>query len=309
MARWQGETRSVPTGGGSASTKADLSVPFGLATAGAYGTSDYVAKTATDRTGFVPTVLFLELLGTPFLVALAWLLEAGRPVPIGAPLALLVALSVLVVAGAFNLFRAFEYGQLSIVSPLASGYPALVVVLSVIVLGERFTVSSGLGIALTILGMVLVTRTPPPDGRAPPPKNPRLGLLSALAAFVVFAVFYFGLKFVVGPIPPVSAAAISRGVGAATVVGYLALTRGFPALPQKLWGRWIGIAVLDSSANVLYNFGVVFSSSLAVLATLSGLFSAVTVGLAVVFLGERLGRVQWSGVAAIFAGVALLSYF
>ena len=257
----------------------------------------------------MPTLFFLELLGTPFLVALAWVFDGGRPVPLGWPLALLAVLSVVAVVGAFGLYRSFEFGQLSIVSPLASGYPALIVVLSVVVLGERFTLATGLGVARTILGMVLITQTAPSRDTVTPPKNARLGLLSAVMAFFAFATFYFGLKFVIGPIPPVSAAAIARGVGCVTVLGYLALTRTFPVLREKVWGRWVGIAVLDSSANVFYNLGVAFSRSLAILATLSGLFSAVTVALAVGFLGERLTRVQWAGVAAIFVGVALLSYF
>lgn len=284
-------------------------MPFGLATAGAYGTSDFLAKTATDRTGFVPTLFFLELFGTPFLIGLAWFFDAGRPIPLGGPLVLLVVLSVVAVVGAFGLYRSFEFGQLSIVSPLASGYPALIVVLSVVVLGERLTLATGLGVALTILGMLLIARSAPSRDTVSPPKNARRGLLSALLAFFAFAAFYFGLKFVVGPIPPVSAAAIARGVGCVTVLGYVAVTRTFPVLREKVWGRWAGIAVLDSSANVFYNLGVAFSRSLAILATLSGLFSAVTVAMAMGFLGERLTRVQWAGVAAIFVGVALLSYF
>lgn len=282
-------------------------VGFGLGAAGGYGTSDYLAKTATDRIGFLSTLLYLEIFGTPLLVIAALALEPGRPPAFGGPLVLLVVLSVVLVAGGFNLYRSFEYGQLSIVSPLASGYPALIVVLSLILLGERLTPSSGLGIGLTILGMVLVTRAKSPDASVSAPKNPRLGFVSALFAFVAFAVFYFGLKFVVGPVAPITAAAVSRGVGAVTVLGYLALVRRSPASPRAAWGRLVGVATLDSAANVLYNYGIVFTQSLAVLGTLSGLFSAVTVAWAVAFLGERLTRTQWTGVAAIFAGVALIS--
>ena len=282
-------------------------VGFGLATAGAYGTSDYLAKTATVRIGFVPTLLYLELLGTPFLAVLALVLERGQPIALGEPLVLLLVLSTVLVVGTFNLFRSFEFGQLSIVSPLASGYPALIVLLSLIVLGERLTLGAGVGVVLTILGMVLVTQAKTAPGASRRPKNPRLGLLSAMAAFVAFAVFYFGLKFVVGPIPPITTAAISRGVGAVSVLGYLAVARSFPLPPRNLWPRLVSVAVLDSAANVFYNYGLVFTHSLAVLGTLSGLFSAVTVAWAVAFLGERLTRVQWAGVASIFLGVALLS--
>ncbi len=251
----------------------------------------------------------MELIGTSLLVVFALVLEGNRPISIGGPLVLLVVLSVILVAGTFNLYRSFEFGQLSVVSPLASGYPALIVVLSVLVLKEPLTDTTGVGLALTILGMVLVARAPVGRDPARPPKNARLGVLSALVAFIAFAAFYFGLKFVVGPIPPITTAAISRGVGALTVLGYLAAVRTFRAPPRDLWPRLLGVGVLNSSATALYNYGLVFGPSLAILATLSGLFSAVTVVLAVAFLGERLRRMQWGGVAAIFVGVALLSFF
>jgi drug/metabolite transporter (DMT)-like permease len=282
-------------------------VGFGLAAAGAYGTADFVAKTTTDRIGFLPTLLYLEVLGTPLLVALAVVVEFGRPISVGFPLLLLAILSVVLVAGTFNLYRAFELGRLSIVSPLASGYPALIVILSLFVLGERLSPVTAVGVILTIGGMVLITRTPSIESSMSPPKNHRLGLVSAIAAFVAFAIFYFGLKFVVGPIPPITAAAISRGVGAVSVLAYLGILRVFPTPSRSLWTRLLTISVLDSSANVFYNFGILFTRSLAVLGTLSGLFSAVTVAWAIVFLRERLGRTQWIGVVAIFLGVALIS--
>jgi drug/metabolite transporter (DMT)-like permease len=287
------------------STASDIG--FGLATAGGYGTSDFVAKTTTDRIGFLPTLLYLELLGTPVLVALAVLFENGRPVAGGAPLVLLVVLSVVLVAGGFNLYRAFEFGKLSIVSPLASGYPALIVILSIGLLGERLSLFATVGVSLTIAGMVLLARARTDGTSGTPVKDSRLGLVSALVAFVAFGIFYFGLKLVIGPIPPVTGAAISRGVGALTVLAYLASRRTFPVPGRALWPRLVTIAVLDSSANVFYNFGIIFTQSLAVLGTLSGLFSAVTVAWAVAFLRERLTSAQWAGVAAIFAGVALIS--
>jgi drug/metabolite transporter (DMT)-like permease len=66
------------------------------------------------------------------------------------------------------------------------------------------------------------------------------------------------------------------------------------------------VAIFDTSANIAYNLGI--STSLtAVVSVISSLFSAVTVLMAWVFLRERLARWQWVGVAAILAGIALVS--
>jgi drug/metabolite transporter (DMT)-like permease len=277
---------------------------FGLGTAAGYGTADFLAKGATDRIGFLPTLLFVELIGTPLLVGLAFLLGGNGP-SLGFPLALLVGLSFVNLTGSFFLYRSFEFGRLTIVSPLVSGYPALIVILSLLVLGERLSVASGLGIVLTLVGIVLLARVDSP--LVNPPKNARVGLLSAGVAFVAYGVFFFGLKFVVGPISPTWVAAVARAVGLVTVLGYVALSGAVRAPPRSVRLPLVGVGILDSLANVAYNFGVAFTRSLAILGTLSGLFSAVTVAWAVVLWRERLGAAQWAGAGCVFLGVALIS--
>ena len=71
----------------------------------------------------------------------------------------------------------------------------------------------------------------------------------------------------------------------------------------------IPTSLLDTAANVAYNLGIDNAGALtSVVATISSLFSVVTVLLAWVFLRERLARWQWVGVAAIFVGVALVNW-
>ena len=96
------------------------------------------------------------------------------------------------------------------------------------------------------------------------------------------------------------------------------------ALPQQLpvarpartfWQRvrapgflvWVApVALLDTAANIAYNLGIATALT-SIVSVLSSLFSAVTVLLAALFLGERLARWQWAGVVAILLGIALVS--
>lgn len=279
-------------------------IGFGLATAFGYGTADFVAKRTADRVGFVETLWYLEALGTPILIVLALLLEHVAVLPLD-PVLLLVGLSGFSVVASFFLYRAFEFGTLSVVSPIASGYPALIVILAVVVLHEEITAADAIGIVFTLMGVVLISRVT--TGAVSKAKNHRVGIVSAVAAFVGYGVFYFGLKLVVGPIPPVTAAALVRLVSLAPVA-LVAAQRGALRFPRKgLAGAAITIASLDSLALVAYNLGLATGHSLAVLGTVSGLFSAVTVAWAVVLLKERLSPVQWVGAAAIFAGIVTLA--
>ena len=279
-------------------------IGFGLATAFGYGTADYVAKRTADRVGFVETLWYLEMIGVPILVVLALLLEHVTALPLD-PLLLLVALSAINVVASFFLYRAFEFGTLSVVSPIASAYPSLIVVLAVVVLHEPLSVFDVVGIGLTLAGVVLITQVT--IGEASRAKDHRLGVLSAIVAFFGYGVFYFGLKLVVGPIPPITSSAIVRVVSLVPVA-LIAFSRGALRLPRKGFAlAAITIATLDSLALVAYNLGLATGHSLAVLGTVSGLFSAVTVAWAVLLLKERLGWVQWLGAAAIFAGIVTLA--
>ncbi len=278
-------------------------IGFGLATAFGYGTSDFIAKRTADRVGFVETLFYLELLGSPLLVALAVILEPHSAIPLG-PFALLAVLTAFGTIASFFLYRAFEFGTLSVVSPIASGYPAMIVILAVVLLHEVLSPADLAGIVLTLLGVVLISRVT--VGEVSRAKDHRLGIVSAVAAFVGYGIFYFGLKVIVGPIPPITAAAIVRVLSLAPVA-VVAWQRKSLRLPRReLALSAVAIACLDSLALVAYNIGLVTGHSLAVLGTVSGLFSAVTVGWAVLLLKERLTPVQWAGAGAIFAGIVVL---
>ncbi|MEO7001640.1 MAG: EamA family transporter [Ktedonobacterales bacterium] len=102
-------------------------------------------------------------------------------------------------------------------------------------------------------------------------------------------------------------------IEAKTTVQYPWYALRLPTMDGGTLGRFlvfvIPTSLLDTAANVAYNVGIDNAGALtSVVATLSSLFSVVTVLLAWVFLRERLARWQWVGVAAIFVGVALVNW-
>ena len=88
----------------------------------------------------------------------------------------------------------------------------------------------------------------------------------------------------------------------------VALGLGQPfALPGTGANRWIlSVGILDTSAYVLNNYGMQHEQ-VSVVSVLASLYGAVTVGLAAIFLGEHVSRMQWAGIVSIFAGIFLIS--
>lgn len=307
----------------------DSGILFGLAAALCWGTADYCARGAARTGGIYRTLLYIQI------VAVIALLAVGLPTGLlhlaNLPAGLVVltgAIQLVILLGAALLYRAFAVGTLALVSPIAASYAALTALLSLLS-GEHPSAPQLVGIALTLCGVVLastVSSPPKPTdfsssressggGRLAP------GLVEALTALVFFGVAYWALRFVVGPVGGYTAAFIGKvsDLVALVLVGTVAivfLTRKTPTRGRdvQLMGRpeprfllWVvPNAVLDTAANVAYNLGITTSLT-SIVSVISSLFGAVTVLLAWIFLHERLSGWQWLGVAAIFAGVALVS--
>ena len=68
-----------------------------------------------------------------------------------------------------------------------------------------------------------------------------------------------------------------------------------------------GMGILDTGAFLLCNLGMQLEQ-ISIVSVLGSLYGAVTVGLATLFLRERVRRLQWCGIILIFLGVFLISW-
>lgn len=276
---------------------------FGLTTALGYGGGDFLARQASHRIGHLRVLFVLEASGAVVLVPLALLLERGGWDPAD-PWILLAGLGLLNFFASMFLYKSFEYGVLSVVSPVASSYPAVTAALAFLFLGERPGPLATTGIAVVLVGIAILSRSAAhPDG--PPARDARVGLVSAFLAFAGYGVLYFALDYAVETVGPVTSAAVVRTIGTLILIG---MAVRMPSIvsrpPRELWATVIGIGAIDTIAFLAYNVGIL-EGSVAIVGTLSGLFSAVTVGLAAIVLRERLTRVGYAAMGAIFAGVVL----
>lgn len=284
-------------------TTSDLA--FGLTAAFGYGTGDFLARQASHRIGHARVLFWMELGSLALLVPIAFAFERGGW-HLGPSVLAVAGLGVVSVVASLFLYRAFEYGVLSVVSPLASSYPAVTAALAILFLGDRPGAFASVGIVAVLAGIVLLSRSEPhPDN--PRPKDARAGVVSAFVAFAGYGVFYFALDYVVTDVGPASTAAIVRIVAVGLLLAAGAARVLHLGVPERSAARLIvPISILDTVAFVGYNVGIV-DGSVAIVGTLSGLFSAVTIGIAAVVLHERLTRVQYAAVLAIFLGVALMA--
>jgi len=293
-----------------------MGILYGLLTALSWGSADLFARFATRKVGTLRTMLYMQLTGLLLMTAaMHWLGGWGhladgsglRPWMWG------ILVGVLNTSSTLALYRSFEIGKMSVVAPISAGYPALTMVLSAMT-GERLTVPRFAGVALIIVGVIVVARGEEVPGDANPleqetrPEKTHLGVGWALMSGAGFGFMFWllGIRVVplLGSAPSVWLIRLTSVVMTTLVI---LLVRRPMALPGTGANRWIlGVGILDTGAYVLNNFGMQHEQ-VSVVSVLASLYGAVTVGLAATILGEKISRAQWMGVGAIFAGIVLIS--
>lgn len=290
-----------------------MGVALGLAAALGLGTADFLARYAIQRIGFYRSLLFMQVFG---LVALSvYLLASGElrhllTTTAWQPWAWAIGVAVIETASALALYRAFEVGVLSIVSPVAASFGVVSVVLSVLS-GELLSHMRATGIAAALAGVVLASHTSTPGQKHLAPAEhtvlPR-GVGWAIASSVGFGITFWLLGFHVTPsLGSVAPIWIVRLVTPCALVLASSPLRQTIQLPQADV-RWLlaAIGVLDTAGLLAATMGL-RTDQVSVVSVLASLFSAVTVLLAWTFLRERLHRIQWFGIVLILFGVALVS--
>lgn len=284
-----------------------MSFMFGLAAAVCWGSADFVAKLATERLGYLRTATFMQYVGGLLMLALTfqdlatlWALSLATYLVLG--------LGVVNALATVALFKSFEVGQLSIVSPIASSYPALSTVLAVMILNETVSQTRFVGIVLILSGIVMVSiqKQSKISSRG---RTFAAGVGYALLSFGLMGLLYFALKIAVTSLGGLLPVLVIRWESAVILTIALALsTTRINTQVRKSMLAVAFVGVVDSIANIAYNLGISIGT-VAVVSTLSGLFSAVTVLLACVFLRERFAKHQSVGFLAILIGVSVIGYF
>jgi drug/metabolite transporter (DMT)-like permease len=292
-----------------------MGILLGLATALSWGSADLLARFSTRSIGTFRTMLYMQLTGFMLLTAAMHWLGGWGHLADGSGWhvwAWGICAGVLNTSSTLALYRSFEIGKMSIVAPISAAYPALTMVLSAIT-GERLTTARLAGVALIIAGVIVVARGEQMLGDAnllekSRPAKKYLGVGWALLAAAGFGVMFWllgiGVVPMMGAAPSVWVIRLSSVVLTALVMLVLRQPMKLPNLGTK---RWIlGIGLLDTSAYVLNNFGMM-REQVSVVSVLASLYGAVTVGLAALILKEKVARRQWLGIVGIFAGIVLIS--
>ena len=263
-----------------------------------WGAGDFLGGLASRRVAVVVVLAISQALGLAG-VGL-WVLVSADPFPGVGELAPAAAAGAAGLLGLAALYRGFAVGAMGIVAPISAASPLVPLTVD----AARGRVPSGpqlAGIALVLGGVVALSFERSPVGGARVATGAGLAALAALG---------FGL-FVVGIDAGADRSAAWAVVAARLVSACLAVTvvlvMSTPVRAARaVWPQIVGVAVLDTSANVFVAAATQLGP-VGIVGVLSALYPAATVLLARVVLGERLSAGRRVGGAAAILGAALVA--
>jgi drug/metabolite transporter (DMT)-like permease len=287
----------------------------GLAAALSWGTLDVFSALASRRIGSLRVTTGMQVVGA----ALIWVVALSSGVSLPGDPFVLIGGSLVGLAGAgayLSYFTGLRIGPISVVSGMVAAYGGLTVVLAVLFRGESLTIVQALGATIATVGVILTGVAF--DGGLRGVRFAGPGVVFAIAALVLFAAMTIGSDIVLERTGWLEILLVSRSANA--IISVLVLVVAMTALRGSaaplLQGEAADGGRLDKRvvaavglAGLLDVLGLMaFAYGLEVAETwLVGLASsfgpAVTIVVAVAFLGERLKPIQWLGLAGVLVGM------
>lgn len=281
---------------------------FGLGTALAWGTADFIARFTSRGYGTSVAIAGMLFTSSVILTLVAYLLgELTGFTAEGWHWLLLAGLGVY--GGTGLLYWGLARGPISVVAPIAASYPVFNLALAAIRGIEIGAFRWGLLFSI-IGGVALISATARHQGA--PETGPigrlRTTLLIAIGASVGLACGVTGLQFASHYQGDWQTLIYARWIGTiAAVLALLLLERDQIAFSPKLSGLLVVQGVLDGFAYLMLILGS-GGAGAAIVVVVASCFTIVTLALARIILKERISMPQAFGIALVVCSVAALGY-
>lgn len=289
----------------------------GLGAALSWGTMDIVSALASRRIGSLLVTAGVVVVSAAWFVLIAFIAKPSRE--IGADGIGASVLLGLIGAGAYlAYFTGLRVGPISVVSGMVAAYGGLTVVLSVVLRGESLTSTQAAGATIATVGVILTGVAF--DGSLRGTRFASPGVAFAVVALVLFALMAITTDVALESADALQVLVISRlatAIATLAAVGLLALRRGSVEEPPLVGERgrmsrtWVPIAVVTAGTlDVLglLSFTIGLETAPTWMVGLASSFGpAVTIIVAVAFLGERLKPIQWLGLLGVAIGMVAIA--
>lgn len=270
-----------------------------------WGTSDFFAKKAIDKVGYKTSLLLNQLVAFVPLLILSIILFKLPSLTVELVL-ISVSAGILGVIAYIFLYRGFQKGNVSVVSPISASWSIITTILAVLLFQETLTPLQIAGVITVFIGIFFAS-TNFAELKKSIRQGRSSGVSDSLISMVAWGITYTLLRPIALAFGPIIALLFIRITAITILLSYTKISKTKISFPTRLIFLFIAVAgFLDLLGFVAFNFSIT-TAFLSIVGPVAATYPAVTVVLAYFFLKEKIVSNQKVGVIAILAGLALIS--
>lgn len=286
-----------------------MSIVAGLGGMFGWGTSDFLANNASEKIGHSKAFFWSQIAGLALIVLLALIIRPNFSMP-GFLLALTLSAGIVYSVGYLFFYKGFEVGNVSVVSAVSNLHVLYIIGISFFIRGQKLTLLQIPALFILLIGVTLVSINYQQLKRG---KVALLkGVKETLLATIMFGVFYWPLnEYIVEQANWIAVTLITKLAAIVFVFFFIALVRkekvGINLSSRNIFISLAAIGILEALAVLSVSFGQAFGDGI-IVAPISSALTVVTVGLAMIFLKERINKVQGLGIALVIIGIVMTAF-
>lgn len=273
-----------------------------------WGTSDFLANLSSDKVGHRRTFFWSQVAGL-LLITIVCLLVKPTFALTTVQTGLLLFLGVMYAIGYLLFYKGFELGNVSVISAVINFQTVFVILISFFVRQQPLTLLQVPAVFLLFLGVTLVSLNF---------NELRKGTVSlvngvkeTLVAAIVFGVLYWPLsEYVIEQTHFLTVSFSVKLIALTTVFVFSLIQKQRLVLENrqpKILLLIAAVGILEAVGVLSANFGVMYGDGILV-APIASSLTIVTVGLAMIFMKERITRTQAFGIALTVIGILLTAF-
>ena len=281
-----------------------ISILLGIGGMFGWGIYDFLGGVFAKQIGSFKSLFWSQLagLGSIFLLAIAFKSSTNTPV-------LMTILSIIAAtlysAGYLFFFKGFEIGNVSIIAATMNLWAVFTMLFAFMFMGQRLSVLQTLGVSMIIFGATLASLNWSEIG------NQRFQL-SAGVKEAVFGAFFFGIFWNVSEIISEKVGWLSTtlfvkfGIILFLLIFSLLVKQGIGLTKISAKTKYIILlmGVIETGAVALVNYGLTIGDAILITPIASAL-SIVTITLAIIFLKDKVTKLQGIGIVTAIVGIIL----
>jgi len=283
------------------------SILAGLGGMFGWGLYDFFGGLFSKRIGNFKTFFWSQLAGLVFATLLTFAFAINLNIP--TRIAILIPVASIFYAAAYLLFfKGFELGNISIISATMNLWAVFTMLFAFIFLGQRLSTIQFLGVLMIIAGVALVSL----KGSDIKDQNIKLlsGIKETILAALLFGIFWNLSEIISEKIGWLSTTLIVKiGVVLFLLLFSLLVNRELRVAntTPKIKMMLLFAGVLEAAAVASVNWGLTIGDVILV-TPISSALSIVTIMMAVIFLKEKITKLQGIGMIIVITGIVLTAF-